>query len=373
MPIINLTLHGKAAKGDGTKIVCVNSDYVVRLVPNDCDSFLESPIKKLVVKIGSEYFESDFKSVTDDGRQYWQAEMPPVSNCKSIELGACGKLEANGTPEYSSEPATFECIKSIMCGAAVLHKDPELTSVYITSNGRHTAADHGADGFYEVDVNVAAAAIEQRTVALSMSSGNQTITPSVADRNMSQVTITKPLTLIPDNIREGVDIGGVIGNYRKTLVETEVFQDGEYAPPAGADGFSKVIVQVGTGNDHKLLRIGDSFTYDYDTSVNITIDVPGIIKYENDGDVIIFTAIGNGSCSVLLRDMDAEGKVVKTNHYAILVSTEADYLLPTEVETPRDMQAFLYEDALGAVLKYTGANNDGFVSGALYVVVEEED
>lgn len=373
MPIINLTLQGKRAVGDGTKIVSMNGDYLVRLTLDDCDDLARLPVKKLILRRGTEYQESPVESVEEDGQTFLQAELPIFEYQQTVDIGVYGKeSEEDEDPKFSSEPAKFECIKSILCGALILKKDPELESLRITENGRYTAADRGVDGFYEVDVNVAAAAREQRTVALSMPIGNQVITPLTEGHAMSQVTITKPLTLVSENIKKGVNIGGVVGSYEKTLIETEVYQDGEYTPPAGADGFSKVTVAVGSGNFARLLRIGDSFTYDYDTSVNITIDTPGVIKYENDGNVIIITAINKGSCSVLLKDIDANGDVVKTLHYAIIVEVESDRLLPVCAGNVSEMQVYLNEGVVGAVVKYTGNSADGFIKDALYIVEEED-
>ena len=51
---------------------------------------------------------------------------------------------------------------------------------------------------------------EAKTVALSMASGDQTITPT-SGKVLTSVKVTKPSTLIPDNIKKDVNIGGVIG------------------------------------------------------------------------------------------------------------------------------------------------------------------
>ena len=52
---------------------------------------------------------------------------------------------------------------------------------------------------------------EEVTVDLNMSNGDQVIEPSVSGSVMSKVTITKPDTLVPENIADGVDIAGIIG------------------------------------------------------------------------------------------------------------------------------------------------------------------
>lgn len=54
--------------------------------------------------------------------------------------------------------------------------------------------------------------IQTKTVELSMTTGNQTISPDEGYA-LSQVTVQKPSTLIPDNIKSGIVIGGVTGSY----------------------------------------------------------------------------------------------------------------------------------------------------------------
>lgn len=52
--------------------------------------------------------------------------------------------------------------------------------------------------------------LQAKTVDLSMASGDQVITPDEG-YSLSEVTVTKPATLIPENIKKDVDIGGVVG------------------------------------------------------------------------------------------------------------------------------------------------------------------
>lgn len=53
-------------------------------------------------------------------------------------------------------------------------------------------------------------ATEERTVELSMPSGNQVIQPT-SGKVMRKVTVQKPATLLPENIKKDVVIGGVTG------------------------------------------------------------------------------------------------------------------------------------------------------------------
>ena len=66
---------------------------------------------------------------------------------------------------------------------------------------------------------------QEKTVALSMTSGDQVIE---ADEGtvLSRVTVTKPDALVPENIKNGTDVAGVIGSLKCIVdVETEAVMD----------------------------------------------------------------------------------------------------------------------------------------------------
>jgi hypothetical protein len=52
---------------------------------------------------------------------------------------------------------------------------------------------------------------EEKTVALNFANGTQTVEPSAAGKVLAKVNIPKPDTLLPENIAEGIDIAGIIG------------------------------------------------------------------------------------------------------------------------------------------------------------------
>ena len=216
MHIINLTLQCKTATGDGTKIVCMNSDYVVRVNANDCGTFLNAPIKKLIVRHGMEYYESPINELNENGTVILQATLPPLERNGYVDLGVCGKESETSAPIYTSTSARFECDKSVLTGVVVFKTDPVLKSRTITENGTYKAVQYDADGFYEVDVQVSTKIEEERTVDLAMANGDQVITPSGANRTMQKVTITKPRNLIPENIQKGITIAGVTGVFEGT-------------------------------------------------------------------------------------------------------------------------------------------------------------
>ena len=72
--------------------------------------------------------------------------------------------------------------------------------------------------------------LETKTVALSMGSGNQVISKSSGKDGMTQVTITKPSTMLPANIKKGVNIGGVTGTY-----------EGESSGGGSSDKFAQLV------------------------------------------------------------------------------------------------------------------------------------
>lgn len=248
MPSINLTIKGKQAIGDGTKIVCKNKDYIVWFKFEDCPTFMSLPVKKLVVKYGTEYDEALIKTVTaDDGSVTYNAELPPVKGHEYADLGVIGKETDDPAelPKFSSKSARFECDRSIMCGALVLQHDPVFTDLKVTENGKYSAINYGADGFYEVNVSVTAKSEEERTVNLMLSEGNQIVEPTGAARLMRKVTINKPMNLLPEFIKKGVNIAGVTGTFDNTFAEKEITRNGEYyANLDGVDGYSKVTVNV---------------------------------------------------------------------------------------------------------------------------------
>ena len=324
MHIINLTIECKTATGDGTKIVCMNSDYRVIVHTKDCGTFTNSPVKKLVVRQGREYWEAPITEEIVDGETVLQACLPPLERHDYVDLGVCGKDtdDPTITPAYSSTSARFLCDKSILCGTTILRSDPKLIALDVSANGTYRAGDHGADGFYEVDVDVTSKLSESRTVDLSMANGNQVIVPSGTNRTMEQVTVKKPVSLVPSNIKKGVNIGGITGTYEQILEEKEIKTNGEYLPAPGTDGFSKVVVDVQDRYIEKTVHINESFTYNYTAYADITILPPGYVTHTTEGNVATFTGVKIGKCTITIKDLDAQGQIVKTVTYNIDVVEE---------------------------------------------------
>lgn len=120
-------------------------------------------------------------------------------------------------------------------------------------------------------------AAEERTVELSMPSGNQVILPT-SGKVMRKVTVQKPDTLLPENIKKDVVIGGVTG----TL---------DASSSGGGGGGETTQLQVNvSGSDIEaplfcLWQTSDGWmgTSNFDTSEDFTL--PNVIV----GGYVIFT------------------------------------------------------------------------------------
>lgn len=122
-------------------------------------------------------------------------------------------------------------------------------------------------------VTVAAVPSETKTVDLNMASGNQVVSAS-SGKWMTSVTVNKPATLLPENIKKDVNIGGVVGTMESgggkggdyniiqtidgdncslaitdantfTVIPKTVTENGTYTAAAdNADGYSQVTVAL---------------------------------------------------------------------------------------------------------------------------------
>lgn len=108
----------------------------------------------------------------------------------TAEATQAAGLVAAGTKKATMQLAT-QAAKTVTPSAA------QQTAV---ASGKYTTGN----------VVVAAVPTEAKTVELSMPSGNQTVSPS-SGKFLSSVTVKKPATMLPENIKKGVSIGGVVG------------------------------------------------------------------------------------------------------------------------------------------------------------------
>lgn len=95
---------------------------------------------------------------------------------------------------------------------------------------------------------------QSKTVDLAMASGNQTIIPD-SGKTLSQVTITKPTTMVPENIKKDINIGGVVGALESgeaTKTETWILNEN---PRPIEDTIETQIKFLSNGTEYNTLTI----------------------------------------------------------------------------------------------------------------------
>lgn len=101
-------------------------------------------------------------------------------------------------------------------------------AVTITANGTTSIVpDEGKDGLSKVDVtvDVPATPTQEKTIPLSMADGDQVVTPDEG-KVLTKVTVQKPSTLTPENVKKDVNIGGVVGALESGVPAKELNYDG---------------------------------------------------------------------------------------------------------------------------------------------------
>ena len=104
---------------------------------------------------------------------------------------------------------------------------------------------------------------QEKIVDLSMASGDQVISPD-REKVLSKITVNKPSTLIPNNIKKDVNIGGVVGtleNGTSSKIQPSksltITSNGTMSitPDAGYDGLSSVDVTVNVSGGYNLKKV----------------------------------------------------------------------------------------------------------------------
>lgn len=128
-----------------------------------------------------------------------------------------------------------------------LYRDSKIQETKTVTENGTIAPDSGYEAMKEVVVNIPTATIEEetRTVPLNMYSGNMVITPNEG-KLFSRVTITKPDTMIPENIKKDVTIGGVTGTLDGSALTAET--DSEMEALMTAENSGDMVKFTGTSS-----------------------------------------------------------------------------------------------------------------------------
>lgn len=129
---------------------------------------------------------------------------------KSVEI------TENGTTEVTPDTGYGGLSKVSITGNVQPNLENGVAS--ISQNGETTITpSDGFDGLSSVQITVDVPATpqtptEDKTVDLDMAAGNQVVEPT-AGYAISKLTINKPDTMLSENIKKDVNIGGVVGSY----------------------------------------------------------------------------------------------------------------------------------------------------------------
>ena len=175
------------------------------------------------------------KQSGNDVTQYASASVRSASvslNTPTVDanglITASATVDTSGWIGYAPNSTTKQL--STQAATAITPTESSQTAV---ESGKYTT---GA-------VTVAAVPSETKTVDLNMASGNQVVNSS-SGKWMTSVTVNKPATLLPENIKKDVNIGGVVGTMES----------------GGGKGGDYNIVQTNDG-DNCSLAITDANTF----------------------------------------------------------------------------------------------------------------
>lgn len=206
---------------------------------------------------------------------------------------------------------------------------------------------------------------QTKTEALSMASGDQVVTPDT-NKVLTQVTITKPATLVPGNIKKDVEIGGVTGSYEGGVTPTgtiNISQNGQVdvtnyatANVAVVSGYVTTpnaygdTVEIGEGGGQQPTLFAPSVTggvntisWENNTSngdfeVTITADVNGTpvtspltITQAMDGQTLTITAsatnFNSATRTVPISYINPAASLVSPSNYAFDSNKPYNYLV----------------------------------------------
>ena len=221
-----------------------------------------------------------------------------------------------------------------------------------------------------MSVKIDAPPTQEKTVDLAMADGNQTITPD-SGKTLSKVTITKPSTLIPTNIKSGVNIGGVSGTYdpqptlqAKTVTPTKSQQT--VKPDSNYDGLSQVTVNAIPDNyiiPSGSQNITANGTYDITSKASVVVAVPSSQPTLNAPTIAL-----SGS-TLTITNPSSNGNFV-TSYKVYNGST----LLATVTSTTVDLLTYISTAGTYAItVKASGTNfNDSASSNSISYTVQTQ-
>ena len=137
--------------------------------------------------------------------------------------------------------------------------------------------------------------LQEKSVALNMSGGDQEITPDNGYDGFTKVTLLRPVTFVPENIKSGVSIGGITGNYVGSAIQNNL--DGlvdntitTFTMPQGKTKVRSYLFQNNTALTYADLQGATNIeTYAFYGCTNAEIILPSTLT--NIGAYAFYTAV----------------------------------------------------------------------------------
>ena len=148
------------------------------------------------------------KTVTPSETQQTATPDANYAGLSKVTIGAVQTKEVTVTPAKGQQ--VLEVTDNKYYKKVTVEAIPED---YIIPSGTIQITENGVvdvSGKANANVDVPSKEEETKTVDLNMASGNQTITPT-SGKTLSSVVVKKPATMLPENIKKDVNIGGVTG------------------------------------------------------------------------------------------------------------------------------------------------------------------
>lgn len=294
-------------------------------------------------------------------------------------------VNADYTPTFSGNSVTLALSNpsgNVTINITASEGDFEFN---ITSNGTTTLATENTYVEHDIvfKVNVPSTPTVTVEAALSMANGNQVV-DAPEGKTMTKVTIVKPSTFLPENIKKGVNIGYITGTYEGLIPDgTAVASNVRAGYTFYGNGTSKL---TGTMQDYTgsttIKSNGTMYTAGKYMPSNVVIDVPNPTLSGNAiaSQVLKGQKFYSNSYTLLTGTMETYNGTTYVTSNGVL-STSGKYMNSditvdvagiTEVATSAEMDAKLKEDNVSLYYKYTGTTDDKYTNGDIYQVQDEE-
>lgn len=200
-------------------------------------------------------------SIPKDTHQAVEQATPSLSLNAATGVVTAEATQAAGLVAAGTKKATMQ-----LATQAAKTVTPSAAQQTAVASGKYTTGN----------VVVAAVPTEAKTVELSMPSGNQTVSPS-SGKFLSAVTVKKPATMLPENIKKGVSIGGVVGTLESggggSTSETWVLDSAAGYHDSNSVDFNAVFTSNGlsfssivlSGNPRRQIRYDSTVVKSFDS------------------------------------------------------------------------------------------------------------